>query len=281
MSHDHNSEKKLEVATFAVLPMLVMLFIEMALNFYTAPSNMIFISPYLLAILVAMLISLFVFWKGQICPGQTERLTFVLRFFMLFTLGNLIYTALATPKYNPMVIVGVASILLPLFYFYWESPLLSEDDDKSLHNTLIYSSFAIIGVGILQYLAIYWVELPSLFNGIRANNFAQLLLGILLVGWYMMLAKSRLDVFFKLLVQLALLMLVMNYIWVVFVLYQQLQIMPEISLTPYLIYFVVQFVLFATLAWLLLGKGEKQIKNPMGWTIATFLAMGYPLINVV
>ena len=110
MSHDHNSEKKLEVATFAVLPMLAMLFIEMALNFYTAPSNMIFISPYLLAILVAMLISLFVFWKGQICPGQTERLTFVLRFFMLFTLGNLIYTALATPKYNPMVIVGVASI---------------------------------------------------------------------------------------------------------------------------------------------------------------------------
>ena len=95
-----------------------------------------------------------------------------------------------------------------------------------------------------------------------------------------MLTKSRLDGFFKLLVQLALLMLILNYVWVAFVLYQQLQMMPEISLVPYLIYFGIQFVIFAILAWLLLGKGDKQIKNQLGWSAALALAMLYPFTNI-
>lgn len=44
MAHDHDSPSKLEIATHAALPMVLMLFIEMALNFYASPDNAIFIS---------------------------------------------------------------------------------------------------------------------------------------------------------------------------------------------------------------------------------------------
>lgn len=274
MSHAHESEKKLEVAIHALLPILTMLFVQMSLNYYFAPQNMIFISPYLFAFFVAAVVMLFVLWKGQICPGQRGRLTFVLKFMLIFALGNFAYSYAFTPKHIPLLLSAFIALLLPIIY--WQ-----EADDEKIYQTMIYCGFGLSAVGVLQYLAVYWWELPSLLNGVRANNFAQLLLGLLLAGWYLMLAKSRLEGFFKLLVQLALVVLVMNYAWTAFVLYQQLQIMPETSLTPFMIYFMAQFVIFAALAWLLLGKGEKQIKNPIGWTIATFVALLYPLVSVM
>ncbi|MGX3065912.1 hypothetical protein [Ursidibacter arcticus] len=270
MSHDHNSAK-FETATYALLPVMLMVFIEMCLNHFFAPQNAIFISPYLLAFFVCVIISFIVLWKGQICPGQKGRLTFVLPFLLVFALGNFLYTLGFTPKHSPMLIPMSASLFLP--FIYWKLP-----DDEKLHNTMIFCGLAIASIGIIQYLAIYWYELPSLFNGIRANNFAQLLLGILLAGWYLVLAKSRLEGFLKLLVLLALVALVFNYLWTAFVLYQQLQIMPEMVIYPYFIFFGVQFVIFAMLAWLLLAK---NIKNPTAWTVATFLAMLYPFTNIL
>lgn len=80
MAHDHDSPSKLEIATHAALPMVLMLFIEMALNFYASPDNAIFISPYLLAFFVTSFIAILVLWKGEICRGQTSRLTFILPF---------------------------------------------------------------------------------------------------------------------------------------------------------------------------------------------------------
>lgn len=272
MSHDHDSEKKYDVATHALVPMLLMLFIEMSLNFYAAPQNAIFLSPYLLAFLIASLISFFVLWKAEICPGQTGRLTFVLKFFLVFAMGHLLYVIGFTPKYVPLTLASIAAVMLPIIY--WRLP-----EDEKLYNTVMYCGFGIAGIGILLYLLVYWVEIPSIFNGVRANNFAQLLLGILLAGWYLMLAKSRLEGFFKLLVLLALVALVLNYCWSAFVLYQQLQVMPEMSIMPYFIYFALQFVICAALAWLLLGKSEKQIKNPLAWTVATLCAMLYPFVN--
>lgn len=271
MAHDHDSPSKLEIATHAALPMVLMLFIEMALNFYAAPANSIFLSPYLLAFFVTTFISFIVLWKGEICRGQTSRLTAILPFLLVFAVGNFLYSVAFTPKHNPMAIANLAAIFCCLVYFRLP-------DDEKLYNTLMYCGMAIVAIGTIQYLAIYWIELPSLFNGIRANNFAQVLFGILLAGWYLMLAKSRLEVFLKLLVKIALIVLVLNYCWTAFVLYQHLQIMPEMSLMPFVIYFAVQFMIFLMLAWLLLGK---NIKNPTAWTAATFLAMLYPFTNVI
>lgn len=271
MAHDNYTPSKLEIATHAALPMVLMLFIEMVLNFYAAPRNTIFISPYLLAFFVTSLIALLVLWKGEICRGQTNRLTFILPFLLIFAVGNFIYSIGFTPKYNPMAIASFAAILSCLIYFRLP-------EDENLYNTLIYCGFGIVTIGIIQYLAIYWFELRSLFNGIRANNFAQVLLGILLAGWYLMLAKSRLEVFLKLLVKAALIALILNYCWSAFVLYQYLQVMPEMSLLPFSLYFVAQFVILSMLAWLLLGK---NIKNPTAWTISTFLSILYPFTNVV
>lgn len=270
MSHDHDFAN-LETATYALLPVLLMLWIEMALNHFFAPQNAIFLSPYLLAYFISVMISFVVLWKGQICPGQTGRLRFVLPFLLVFALGNFLYTLSFTPKHTPMLISLAASLFLP--FIYWKLP-----DDEALRRTLILCGLAMAGIGVLQYLVIYWYELPSLFNGIRANNFAQLLLGILLAGWYLVLAKSRLEGFLKLLVLLALAALVLNYLWTAFVLYQQWQRMPEMALLPYFLFFAAQFVIFALLAWLLLAK---KIKNPTAWTAATGLAMLYPLTNIV
>ncbi|WP_373767835.1 hypothetical protein [Glaesserella sp.] len=271
MSHNHDSPSKLETATHAVLPLLIMLFIEMALNHYSAPQHAIFISPYLLAFFVTCAIALVVLLKGQICPGQKGRLTFILPFLLVFAVGNFLYSVLFTPKHTPAILAAIASIFIP--FIYWRLP-----KDEQLYRTMIYCGFGIVAIGIIQYLAIYWFEIPSLFNGIRANNFAQLLLGILLAGWYLMLAKSRLDGFFRLLILSALIALVCSYIWTMFVLYQHLNIMPTMPVESYFVFFAAQFVIFAMLAWLLLGK---NIKNPTAWTVATFLAMLYPLTNII
>ena len=91
MSHDHNAQKKYEIAIHALVPLVTMLFVQMLLNYTTAPANMIFISPYLLAFLVAVVISIFVLWKGQICPGQAGRLLFVFKFFLVFAVVNIAY----------------------------------------------------------------------------------------------------------------------------------------------------------------------------------------------
>lgn len=271
MSEHHDSPSKLEIATHAILPLSLMLFIQMALNHFSAPQNAIFISPYLLAFFTTALIMLIVLWKGQICPGQKGRLSFILPFLLLFALGNLAYVVGFTPKHSPAFISIAASLLLPLIFW-----LIGKQDE--VLDMVIYCGFGVIAVGVLQYLLIYWMEIPSLFNGIRANNFAQLLLGILLAGWYLVLARSRLEGFLKLLVLLALAALVLNYIWTAFVLYQHLQIMPQMPLTGFLIFFAVQFVIFALLAWLLLAK---NIKNPTAWTAATFLAILYPFTNAL
>ena len=88
MSHDHDSQKKYEIAIHALVPLVTMLFVQMLLNYTTAPANMIFISPYLLAFWVALVISIFVLWKGQICPGQAGRLLFVFKFLPIRLLSH-------------------------------------------------------------------------------------------------------------------------------------------------------------------------------------------------
>lgn len=274
MSHQ-DSSSKLEIATHASLPLWLMLLIQTTLNYYAPPAaNTIFISPYLLAFFVTTAIAFVVLWKGQICPGQKGRLTFILPFLLIFALGNYLYSVGFTPKHTPLLISGFCAMLIPCLF--WKLP-----DDEQLRNIILYCGLGICAIGAIQYLAVYWVELPSLFNGVRANNFAQIQLGILLAGWYLILANSRLEVFLKLLVQITAIVLVLNYIWTIFVLYQHLQIIPNLSLFPYIVYFIVQFLILAMLAWLLLAKKEKAIKNPIAWTLATFLAMLYPLINMV
>lgn len=271
MSAEHDKTTKFETALHASLPMLLMLFMQMALNYYFAPHNAIFLSPYLLSFVTLNVISIVVLLKGQICPGQKGRLLFVLAFTGLFAVGNFLYTVGFTPKHSPLVVASVATLLFTLIY--WKLP-----EQENLYRTMLYCGLAIGAISAIQYLAVYWLEIPSLFNGIRANNFAQLLCGVLLSGWYLMLAKSRLEGFLKLLVKVALLLLVVNYVWVIFVLYQQLSIMPEMVIYPYFLYFASQFGLFALLAWLLLGK---NIKNPIAWTLATALSMLYPWVNIL
>lgn len=273
MAHDHDSPSKFEIGTHAALPLLVMLLIQMVTNHFGSPANTIFLSPYLLAFFTACFIGLVVLWKGQICPGQQGRLTFVLPFLVLFAIGNLAYTLAFTPKHSPLLIANGVALILP--FLYWKFP-----NDEMLARTLVYCGFGMCAIGILAYGLVFWVELPSLLNWIRGNNFAQLLCGILLGGWYLMLAKSRLEVLLKLLVQIALVVLILNYLWTLFMLYQALQI-SDTSILPYLIFFVVQFLILAMLAWLLLGKKGKNIKNPVAWTVALFLSLLYPLVNII
>ncbi|MDH2925237.1 hypothetical protein EV693_1199 [Nicoletella semolina] len=269
MLEHHHSPSKLEIATHSILPLSLMLFAEMFLNHFSSIPNTIFISPYLLAFFITCIILFIVLLKGQICLGQRNRLLAILPLLSFFALGNFAYTLGFTPKHSPMLLACAASLLLPLLY--WKLP-----DDEHFARIFIYCGLGIASVGTIQYLLIYWFELPSLFNGIRANNFAQLLLGILLAGWYLVLAKSRLEGFLKLLALSALFAIILNYVWTIIVLYQHLQIMPEMAINAYIIFFAMQFFILGLLAWILLTK---NIKNLTAWTLATLLAMLYPFTN--
>ncbi|VEI44473.1 Uncharacterised protein [Actinobacillus equuli] len=70
MSHNHDSEKKYDIAIHALLPMVLMLFVQMLLNHYFAPQNAIFISPYLLAFFVANLIAFLCYGKEKFARGK-------------------------------------------------------------------------------------------------------------------------------------------------------------------------------------------------------------------
>lgn len=273
MAHNHDTPSKWEISSHAALPALFMLFIQMLANYFGSPANSIFLSPYLIAFFVTASLALVVLWKGQICPGQKGRLLFVLPFLAIFALGNFIYSAFFTPKHILLALANLAAIFIPLLY--WKFP-----DDNTMQKMLSYLGFAIATIGSIAYSVSYWFELPSLLNWVRGNYFAQIQFGLLLLGWYMMLAKSRLDGFFKLLIQLAAIILIFNYVWMIFMLYQELKIMPNLTIWPYLIFFAVQFIIFAMLAWLLIAKQGKNIKNPIAWSMAMFLSMLYPLTNI-
>lgn len=273
MSHDHDTPSKWEISVHAALPVVLMLFIQMVANHFGSPERSIFLSPYLIAVLVAELLALVVLWKGQICPGQKGRLIFVLPFLALFAVGNFLYSAI-TPKHIILALANLGILFIPLLY--WRFP-----DDTASKKIYAILGFLLGCIVFVAYSISYWVELPSLLNWVRGNYFAQIQLGLLLIGWYMMLAKSRLDGFFKLLIQLAAIMLIFNYIWVIFVLYQEVSMMPDLAVTPYFIFFALQFIVLAMLAWLLLGKQGKNLKNPVAWSIATFCSIFYPLTNVI
>lgn len=273
MSHNHNSMPKRQVGLFALLPIAIMLWSEIALNYYAAPHNAIFISPYVLTVFTAFLLFFTVLLKGQICPGQLGRLLFVIRFFLLFALGNLIYTVILTPKHAPLLLSNVVCLALPLMML-----IRLPTPEEKLYRTFLLCGIAICIIGILQYLLVYWIEIPSWFNAIRANNFAQVLAGILISGWYLVLSENRLEQFLKFLVKLALLVLVVNYIWVVFVLSNLLAMPTETNLIPYIIYFIIQFIIFTMLAWLLLGK---NIKNMTAWSIAMGISLLFPFAHII
>lgn len=274
MSHTHDTPSKWETTTHALLPMVLMLFIQMLANHYGSPAHSIFLSPYLIAFFTAAMLAYVVLWKGQICRGQKGRLTSVLPFLAVFALGNFFYTAFFTPKHILLSLANLAAVFVALLY--WKFP-----DDEAMQKMFSYLGFAMGGIGILAYSISYWFEVPSLLNWVRGNYFAQIQLGLLLLGWYMCLAESRLEGFLKMLVQLALIMLVLNYIWVIAILYLSLNSQPMLNVLPFLLFFVAQFGVLALLAWLLLGKRGKNIKNLQGWTAALFLSMLYPLINII
>lgn len=271
MAHHHDTPSRLEIMTHASLPMLIMLFIQMWVHYVASPPNTIFISPYLLTFLTVCALSLVVLWKGQICPGQKGRLTAILPLLAIFACGNLLYTVAWTPKHAPLLIAYLVAVILPFLYAQFPQ-------DEGLANTVVWSGFGLCTLGVLAYGIVFWWELPSVLTWTGANNFAQLLSGVLLTGWYLMLAKSRLDGFFKLLIKLALILLVCNYLWTLLMLYVQMQ--QVVAFSVYMLYLLFQFGLMAVLAWLLLGKQGKNIKHPVGWSVAAFLSLLYPLINL-
>lgn len=272
MAHDKDTPSKLEIGTHAIVPLVSMFFIQMVANFFGTPEHTIFLSPYLLAFFTLCAIGFIVLWKGQICPGQQGRLTAILPLLSLFAIGNLAYTLAFTPKHSPLLIANVVALIVP--FLYWKFP-----DEETLAKTISYCGLGMCAIGAMAYLLVFWVELPSLMNWVRANNFAQLLSGVLLAGWYLMLAKSRLEGFLNLLVKIAVALLLLNYLWVIFMLYLQMQTM-DLAWLSYLLYFAVQFAILGLLAWLLLGKQGKNIKNPIGWTVAMLLGLLYPLVNI-
>ncbi len=250
---------------FAIFPVLLLSFLTLVLNQFFSIPNIIFISPYFLAIVTTSVILLTVLLKGAICKGQKNRLLSCAVFLIIFCIINYFYFKFFTPKHNPLNVAYVATILLSFCFYRFP-------EDKILAKATIYLGYAIAASVSLLYLVVYWIEIPSVFNFLRANNPAQILLGILLAIYFLTIAKSRLDNFLRYLIKIAIVVMIVNYLWSALVL-----LFVPMNLVLVISYFVIQFIILALLARLLLNDNVKNIKII---TACVILASLFPIASL-
>ena len=120
-------------------------------------------------VLVAQLISLLVFYRGEICPGQRGRLIKVNLTFAIYWAVWLLISLLQ----NNHTLTNVMSVCgLSVVYFIWKQP-----KTEKIRNSFLLMAALIAGLGCLSYLMIFTVLPASDFA--EYNPFAQILSGVI------------------------------------------------------------------------------------------------------
>lgn len=193
-----------------------------------------------LGVLAAQLLSLLVFYKGEICPGQRGRLIKVNLEFALYWGVWLVMSLLPNHHYTLANVMSVCG--LSVAYFIWKQP-----KEEKIRNSFLLMATLVACLGILSYLMLFSVLPFSAFA--EYNPIAPILAGVILANLSLVIAKSRLQGFIALLPLAMIVLLALNALVIlIFLIFNGVESAVNMeSLFAYAIYFVCHFAIAAIL----------------------------------
>lgn len=217
-------------------------------------------------VLVAQLISLLVFYRGEICLGQRGRLIKVNLTFAIYWAVWLLISLLQ----NNHTLTNVMSVCgLSVVYFICKQP-----KTEKIRNSFLLMAALIAGLGCLSYLMIFTVLPASAFA--EYNPFAPILSGVILANLALVIARNRLQGFIALLPLAMIILLALNALAMfLFLLLNGMEsAVNSESVFAYIIYFVCHFVIAAIL---ILHSFQKWTLSTNSLFILLFIAVCLPL----
>lgn len=220
-----------------------------------------------LGVLVAQLLSLLVFYKGEICPGQRGRLIKANLAFALYWGVWLVISLLPNHHYTLANVMSVCG--LSVVYFIWKQP-----KEEKIRNSFLLMATLVAGLGILSYLMLFSVLPFSTFA--EYNPIAMILAGVILANLSLVIAKSRLQGFIALLPLAMIVLLALNAlaIFVFLILNNAESAVNMESVFAYAIYFACHFVIAAIL---MIHTFKKWTLSLNSLFILLFIAASLPL----
>ncbi|MGQ0285632.1 hypothetical protein ACT2CV_00280 [Pasteurellaceae bacterium 22721_9_1] len=248
-----------QTALFSLLPILLLLLTDSYISFLQPHA----VSAFAVALLIAQLLCCLVFVKGDICPGQRGRLLFSHHFFTVFWLVWLVINIAAEQFSISMLfsyLCGLAMCLIAA-----KQPF----DNEKLRSKLLQFSALLGVVGIISYITI----MPSHdFSLLIYNPISQLFIGVVLANFALVISRSRLQNFIALLPFAMAVVLLLNVIFVLLVLSQQLDhLSNEFAV---ILYFVLHLILMFFIA---LHIIKKQKLAYFELVILLLLSMSLPI----
>ena len=151
-------------------------------------------------VLVAQLISLLVFYRGEICPGQRGRLIKVNMTFAIYWAVWLLISLLQ----NNHTLTNVMSVCgLFLSCIFWKQP-----KTEKIRNSFFIDGCINCGFRLPGYLMIFYRASCSDFA--EYNPFAPILSGVILANLALVIARNRLQGFIALLPIAMIILLALN-----------------------------------------------------------------------
>lgn len=194
-----------------------------------------------LAVWVAQLLSLLVFYKGEICPGQRGRLIKVNLAFALYWSVWMVVSIL--PAYHHTLTNIMSLCGLSVVYFIWKQP-----KEEKLRNSFLLMATLVGGLGVLGYVISLSLLPWAAFA--EYNPIAPILAGVILAHLSLVMAKSRLQGFIALLPLVMIMLLILNaLVMFIFLVLNGLEsAVNSESIFAYAIYFICHLVMAAVLA---------------------------------
>ncbi|MBF0751190.1 MULTISPECIES: hypothetical protein [unclassified Pasteurella] len=223
---------------FSILAIGIVLAVDLFI-FSLQPQNQVI--PHLgLAVFVVQLISLLVFYKGEICPGQRGRL---IRVNLAFSLYWLVWLVMGLLFSHPTFTNVISLCGLSVLYFTWKQP-----KEEKLRNSFLFMAALVAGLGVLGYaMSLSLFPLPAFAE---YNPIAPILAGVVLSNLFLLLAKSRLQGLIALLPLVMIILLILNasIIFIFLILNGLESAVNSESIFAYIIYFVCHLVIAGVLA---------------------------------
>lgn len=162
--------------------------------------------------LIAQLLCLVAFIKGEICPGQRGRL---IKANVCFALYWFVWLGMSLASPHHYVMTDIVSLCgLSAVYAVWKQP----KDEVARRGFLLMASL-VSGLGVIAYLMIFFGNPTP--NFMQYNPLAQALMGVLLANLCLSVSRNRLQGFIALLPLLMILLLALNALAVlIFIVYQ-------------------------------------------------------------